>query len=91
MFKRLYEFFGPQTEEVLAQRMMWGPGMAQSMSISQVRFNGEFRVEFRLPSDPEGGGIQPFKLAPDKLDELITYLQSCRDFVREPPIAAPAP
>lgn len=58
------------------------------MSISLVRFDSKFRVEFRLPSDPEGGGIQPFKLAPDKLDELITYLQSCRDFVREHPIAA---
>jgi len=54
------------------------------MTVSLVRFNGEFRVEFTLPRDPETGGIQPFKLSPDKLDELITYLQSCRDFVREP-------
>lgn len=84
MFKRIYEFFGPRAEEVLSHRMIWGPGMAHSMTISLVRLNGEFQVEFTLPRDPEGGGIQPFKLAPDKLDELITYLQSCRDFVREP-------
>jgi len=84
MFKRIYEFFAPQPEEVFAQRLIWGAGMAQSMSISLVRIDGEFRVEFRLPSDPETGRIQPFKLSPDKLDELITYLQSCRDFVREP-------
>jgi hypothetical protein len=91
MFKRIYEFFGPQAEEVFARRMIWGPGMAHSMTISLVRFDGEFRVEFRLPSDPEAGGIQPFKLSADRLDELITYLQSCRDFVREPLMTATAP
>jgi hypothetical protein len=84
MFKSIYEFFGPQAGEVFARRMIWAPGMAHSMTVSLVRFNGEFRVEFTLPRDPETGGIQPFKLSPDKLDELITYLQSCRDFVREP-------
>ncbi|WP_377844062.1 hypothetical protein [Bosea sp. UC22_33] len=85
MLKRILDFLDPmRTAEVVAQRYIWAAGMSGSMLISLVRLKGDLRVKFALPADPETGVVHPFAVSPGKLDEMIDFLQQCRDYNRSP-------
>ena len=86
MLKRILDFLDPmRTAEIVAQRYIWGAGMSQSLLISLVRLKGDLRVRFSLPADPETGATRPFAISPEKLDEMIVFLEQCREFSRSPP------
>lgn len=78
MLKRFLDFLDPmRSAEPILKRYFLNSGV-EALSISLVRLKGEFKVVFALPQDAEQRTANPIALAPEKLDDLITFLQECR-------------
>ena len=52
--------------------------LGEALSVSLVRLRGEYKVVFKLPRDLETGYPNPIVLPPEKLDEMIAFLEECR-------------
>ena len=78
MLKRFLDFIDPlRNAEPILTRYFLNSGV-EALAISLVRFKGELKVVFALPQDADQRAANPVALGPEKLDDLIAFLQECR-------------
>mgnify|MGYP003348913761 CR=1 FL=1 len=76
--KRFLDFIDPlRNAEPILKRYFLNSGV-EALAISLVRFKGELKVVFALPQDADQRAANPVALGPEKLDDLIAFLQECR-------------
>ncbi|MGX1789729.1 hypothetical protein ACWIGM_23475 [Bosea sp. NPDC055332] len=84
MFSRLLELLNPlHSAETIAKRYFHSPGVSQGLQVLMVHLKGELKVVFMMPSpsDSSGGNLDgtPIILPSEKLDDMIAFLQECRE------------